>query len=351
MDTRTRDCLALFDTTVGGRLDPGWAAGVLHQRTRTTKAGPMVYVESFPIWDTRTAARVRSEAAKEAHREAQARQDEKNARKKLVRKINANFDAGDMLITCEYPLHKQPQDEAQAQRDVQNYIRRVKTLRKRRGLPELRYIYVTEATQSAKYGQRVHHHVLLSGDGVTQDELEAVWIGKHGGLCNCRRAQPNDKHLTGLAKYLTADKRKRTMEQDGKNPQQRCGRRRWNCSKNLIDPPERVADKKISIRKAGQIAGLTLEEARPIFRRLYPDCVLLDLTVKRSPWAAGVYIEAELRRVSSSSSETTKNRRRAAQHVSGSFPATDTGDHSNIPSIPYPANCGKGAARRKAKRG
>lgn len=296
MDTSARDCLVLFDTSVQGRLDAGWQAGVLRQRTRTITAGPMVDVECYPIWDTRTAAAARREASSEAHRRAQRRLDEKNARKRLVRLVNANFDRGDVILTCEYPPGSAPQDEDAAARDIRNYMRRVKGLRRRRGLPELRYLYVTERTQSARYGVRYHHHAILSGDGVTREELEALWTRRHGGYCNTRRAQPQEKHLAGFACYLTADKRERTPDRDGKNPQERATRRRWNGSRNLKKPQERVADRKISVRKAGRIAVAATENAREIFARLYPDCELIEIEAKRSAWAAGVYVYAQLRK-------------------------------------------------------
>lgn len=295
-------CLALFDTSIGSRLEPGWAAGVIQQRTRTIKAGSMVYVECFPVWNTNTAARVRSEAAKEAHREAQRRMDEKNAKKKLIRKMNANFGRGDLFITCEHAPEKQAQDAKAAQRIMQNFLRRVKTIRRRRGLPDMRYIYVIEQTNSRVYGTRFHYHVIMSGDGVDRDEIEQAWTRGKGGFCNSRRTLPDEKGLARLACYMLADKERRTPETDGKNPQKKAGRR-WNCSKNLIEPVESVADKKISIRKAGQIAVSVLEEAGKIFGKLYPDCELIECEVKRSQWAAGVYISAELHRVTADRKE------------------------------------------------
>ena len=33
-----------------------------------------------------------------------------------------------------------------------------------------------------------------------------------------------------------------------------------------------------------------------IFAKLYPDCELLEVSAKRSQWAAGVYVYAEMRR-------------------------------------------------------
>lgn len=297
MDRSAKDCLVLFDTSVEGRLTEGWRSGVLHQRTKSVSAGPMVYVECYPVWDTqRSAAAARAEAKKESHRKAQAKLDAKNARKKLIRKINANFGKGDLMLTCEYAAGRQPGGDEQAARDIRNLMRRIKTMRSRRGLLLLKYIYITERTESAAYGVRWHHHAILSGDGMGREEVERLWLAKHGGLCNTRRAQPTEKHLAGFAAYLTMDKTGRTMEQDGKNPQHKAMRRRWNCSKNLTEPKETVADKKISVRKAGRIAEATIDNAREIFARLYPQCELIEVTAKTSRWAAGVYVYAELRR-------------------------------------------------------
>ena len=66
------------------------------------------------------------------------------------------------------------------------------------------------------------------------------------------------------------NKASRTLEADGKNPQKRAMRRRWNPSKNLVDPLETVADKKISIRKAGRIAEAIsdFDQAKETFTKL-----------------------------------------------------------------------------------
>ena len=298
MDRSAKDCLVLFDVSTGGRLEGGWAQGVLHQRTKTIKAGPMVYVECYPVWDTRTAAAARSEAKKEAHRKAQEKLNRKRARKKLDRLVNANFGQGDLIVTCTYGHGRQPQDDETAARDIRNYMSRIKYRRKRLGLPEMKYIYVTEITTSAAYGVRYHHHVIMSG-GISRDQAEAAWSGKHGGICNAKICQPTDRHLTGFSRYLTTDKRERTMETDGRNPQKKM-RRAWTPSKNLTDPDDHatVADKKVSIRKAGRIAETVTDFAiaKEIFEKLYPDCELLEISAKRSSWTAGVYICAEMRR-------------------------------------------------------
>ena len=298
-DRSAADCLVLFDTSAEAKLTEGWASGVLMQRTKTIKAGPMVYVECYPIFDAKTAQAAKSEAKKERHRRAQEKLNEKNAQKRLARLINENFGVGDLILTLEYPQEAGPQDEAQAMRDIQNYLRRVARVREKRGLTPMKYVYVIEETESQKYGRRFHHHVIMSG-GITREEAEEKWTKKHGGYCNARSAQPDGRHLTGFALYLLRNKKGRSMDADGKNPQQRAMRRRWNCSKNLTDPDERAttADKKISVRKAGKIAETVenFDRAKEIFEKLYPECQLLEITARRSRWTTGVYICAELRR-------------------------------------------------------
>ena len=193
MDTSAKDCLVLFDTSVEGKLACGWESGVLHQRTRTVKAGPMVYVDCYPVWDTAHARAANTEAKKEAHAKAQKRLDAKRRELKVEQLTNANFGAQDLILTMEYPLNRQPESGEKAKADIVNYLRRVNYARTKRGLLPLRYIYVTEWTQSEKYGLRWHHHVIMSGDGMTREEVEEKWTSRHKGFCNTRRAQPNER--------------------------------------------------------------------------------------------------------------------------------------------------------------
>lgn len=305
MDTSAKDCLHLFDTSVEGRLEGGWARGVLRQRVKSIKHGPMLDVECYPIWDTTLALRAKQEAKKEMHRRAQERLNRENAKKRLIRLVNANFGADDMIICCTYPDGKEPADDEQARKDVVNYLKRIKYARAKRGLPQIRYIYITEVKVSRKGEVRYHHHIIMSG-GLSREEAEEKWLMKHGGRCNTKKAQPDVKWLTGFACYLTEDKRERTPETDGKNPQERAMKRGWNPSKNLVDPEKAAttADKKISIRKAQRIAEAMkdVENVKEIFGKLWPDYELVvvqgkpELTVRQSKWTVGVYIQAQLRR-------------------------------------------------------
>ena len=151
---------------------------------------------------------------------------------------------------------------------------------------------------SEKYGLRWHHHVIMSGDGMTREEVEVKWTSRHKGFCNTRRAQPNERHLCGFAKYLVQNK----LEREGRNPQGKAKGRTWGHSRGLKLPTESVADKKISIRKAGRVAETVAEfsRAKEIFEKLYPECELLEIGAKKSRWASGVYVHALMRRVDES---------------------------------------------------
>ena len=89
---------------------------VFRYRTRTIKAGNVLEVEIFPIWNTQNEVR---EAKKHTTREAQKNLNDKNAKKKFIRKINANFTEEDLCVTLTYSNGFVP-DEEQARRDIRN---------------------------------------------------------------------------------------------------------------------------------------------------------------------------------------------------------------------------------------
>ncbi len=253
--------------------------GVSLYRTSTVTAGETREIDIYPIWDNRhTAIIARRERAK--HREAQRKVDRRNAVKKLRRIINANFGSGDVLITNTYAPGMEPMDERAAQRNMQNYIRRIKTMREKLGLPALKYVYVTEVTRSESRGTRYHHHMILSG-GIDRETLERMWKGGHS---NSRTARPDRDWLGGFAHYMTK----------AKETQDKAMLRGWNCSKNLIRPQATHADHKVSIRKARRIARQMEDEGRRILEAQNPGYTLTEIIVRHSQYAPGVYIYARM---------------------------------------------------------
>ena len=276
MEYSAHDYEVLFDRdTATGDL----RQGVSLYRTSTVTAGQTREIDIYPIWDNqKTASRAKQEKAK--HREAQHRVDRRNAQKKLRRIINANFGPGDILITNTYTPGQDPKSEEAAQRNMQNYLRRIKALRKKMGLPALKYVYVTEVTHSEARGTRYHHHMIMSG-GIDRETLESMWRGGHS---NSRTARPDRDWLGGFAHYMTK----------AKKTQDKATKRGWNCSKNLVRPQATHADHKVSIRKAQRIARQMEDEGRKILEKQNPGYTLTELAVKHSQYAPGVYIYARM---------------------------------------------------------
>lgn len=226
-------------------------SNVFRYRARTIKAGDILEVEIFPIWNTQNEVR---KAKKAATKEAQQNLNDRNAKKKLIRKINANFTGEDLCITLTYKAGFVP-DEEQARRDIRNYLRRVRQWRRKNGLPELKYVYVIEYGGGDGRRKRVHHHVIMSG--MDRDVAEALWQGR--GWANTRRLQPDDYGLEALARYMT------------KEPN---GGKRWAASKNLVDPKSR----KPILRSAKGRLNRWRQILRPRPRRSSASCFRITLS-------------------------------------------------------------------------
>ena len=248
---------------------------VLLYRTKTIRSGDQVEVEAFPIWATAPSLPDGSPLRKSP--EAIARANARNARKYFERKLNTNFCDLDNRIDLTYKDDYLP-DAAQAQRDVQNYLRRVKYACRKRGLPPPKYMGVSEGKREGSRQKRVHHHIVISC-GLSREELERIW---RKGRVRTDRLQADRFDYTALARYLM------------KEPE---GAKRYFCSRNLKEPVITVSDTKLSIRKAERIAQSAEESAPAIFAKLYPDHEFLDCQVKRSDFVAGVYIYVRLRKL------------------------------------------------------
>lgn len=275
---------------IGNRyLNP---AGIFRYRTKTTKSGQMLESEIFPIWNTKAETRV---ARSMVTRAAQKNLNDRNAARKLVRLVNTNFNRDDLAVTLTYD--GEPPDYAQAQKDVRNFIRRVRDYRKREGLPEMKYIYVVEGIAPPEDPEadaqmclpglepplppepdpvRPHHHVILSE--MDRDVVERLW-GK--GWANCRRLQPNEYGLESLSRYMIKERR---------------GRKRWYGSRNLKQPTVTKSDWKMSRRKVAQAVAEIADTPSSIFNRAYPGYELVDVSIRGSEFVSGVYIYARMKR-------------------------------------------------------
>lgn len=172
-----------------------------------------------------------------AERDTTEYQEELNsvaAWKKLLRLVLCNFSraASDLFVTV---THRERITEADALREERNLIARIKRLRKRLGLSELKYIAVTEEQG------RWHTHLIING-GLTLDQLVKVW-GDRGRVAVSTLEDQNN--YRELARYLTTDHKecRRKTDEHGdpalKTPRRKY-QRRWHASRNLARPVEKV---------------------------------------------------------------------------------------------------------------
>ncbi|MCX7858393.1 MAG: hypothetical protein N2513_10535, partial [Deltaproteobacteria bacterium] len=136
--------------------------------------------------------------------------NERNAKRKVARLINANFKKGDIFLTLTYA--GEVPDEEKAKKDLVNFLRRVKYYRKKQGMPEVKYIAVTESED-----KRIHHHVIMTA--MSMDIMCGLW---ESGKAIISRLSP-DQDYTGIAKYITKESHKEFA-------------RRWTQSRNLVKP-------------------------------------------------------------------------------------------------------------------
>jgi hypothetical protein len=215
---------------------------------KTIQSGDMLESEIYPLYEKR-----KEIPRRDRERQSKPSQDnlnDKNARKIFIRKVNANFGKDDLLITLTYEDRYLPTLK-QAKKDVQNYLRRIKTYRKNHGLPELKYIYVLEYVDEEEQHKskkiRVHHHILINK--MDRDAAEDLW---KRGRVEARRLQPDDFGLEGIARYLLKDPR-------GK---------RWYGSRNLKEPKVNKSATKLTRRKAERMV-MEPDKLPEIFEKMY----------------------------------------------------------------------------------
>ena len=88
-------------------------------------SGSIVEVEIFPVWDTKNANRGKKSGPTRAE---QRTVNTRNAIKRVVRLINANFTEKDMWITVGYKGGTEPDSYERCKKDIKNYIERLRTV-------------------------------------------------------------------------------------------------------------------------------------------------------------------------------------------------------------------------------
>ncbi len=251
--------------------------GGMHYCTKTEKAGDTLVLTVYPILGRSDQAK--AEAARKAmSRERQTRYNRERARRRLALLMDANFGRNDLHVTLTY--RGTPPDYEQARKDVRNYLRAVKRMREKAGLPEMKYIYVIEEEGGDGEKRRIHVHLMMTG-GISREALEEKW-GR--GYANCDRLQPEEGNgLMELARYFTK------LEQEKH-------RRAWSASKNLRKPRTTVSRTRMSNARVRRLCQEMPGNAAEIMGKLYPAYKLGAVEPYVSDWIPGVYLRIRLRR-------------------------------------------------------
>jgi hypothetical protein len=146
-----------------------------------------------------------------------AKNNERQAIKKLRRKIARNFASGDYHITLTY--QGQPPTEQEAASRLTKFLRRLKAWYRKQG-SDLKYIKVTEFQK-----KRIHHHVIINQIEGSLQMIRELWTG--GVYPSVMYA---DGGFDQLANYLVKETGGTAKNSDAVN------KLRYSCSRNLVEP-------------------------------------------------------------------------------------------------------------------
>lgn len=268
-------------------------------------AGEQLEIEIYPQFRSMDEVPPEGRRVVKDNSKAQKNLNDKNARKYVERLINQNFTDRDIWLTLTYDDEHLPPDGDidTAIKNVQKYIRRVNYQRKKRGLQNAKYVYVTEYNPDAEI--RWHHHIVMDGD-LDMDTVEACW--KQSSRNEVRRLNKDENGLSGMANYLVKEKKRIRSE------------KRWNSSQGLQDPDIRVVHSKrptagAAYKQIGTYVDRMVKdrnEIKNILAGWYPDFTFTTAGVFYNEINFMFYVNARLRRKKDDERAGKKARTRTA---------------------------------------
>lgn len=229
------------------------------------KCGDYLEVNIYPAYRQGQGRRKKAKPTSEVKKKL----NEIASQNKLVRLANANFTSDDLKIELTYSPEHHPESDEAAARELRVFLRRVKRYRKRNGLPELKYIAVTE--KGSKQG-RYHHHLIMSSMPIKA--IVELW---GNGIVSTDILQFDENGIASLARYM--------MKQARELP----GKKKYTRSQNLVDPPP-VSRDSVSKRRVKELAENI--ECRSEFEKLHEGYFLAQASVVHNDANGGIYIYA-----------------------------------------------------------
>ena len=302
-------CNVSLDVKYNTKIDHASVGGY---RTKTVRAGEFLYISCYPLISCNANREQRKrleemQADREKNVKLRVKYDRYNNKRRCMefeQTAHASFNEGDLHICCTYDMQDYSRLSAveyitreQAQKDIRNYLRRLRYLLKKHGcdLKEFRWICVTVTKESMKEAvnprpDRHHHHLLVHGvPDYLRNEAENLWTL---GYCNADRLRYNGKGIADMAAYVA----RQETSFNGENG----GARSYTTSRNIIRPTVTTSDSRLSRRRAALIAADVRMNGQEIFETLFKGYRMSeDAKITVSDFTAGAYIYAKLRRIDS----------------------------------------------------
>ena len=275
-------------------------------REKIYRSGDYLDVQVFPVF---AKGNTRRKKKYKPTSEMQAKLNQRNAERTLTRILNANFGEEDISVTLTYSKDYLPESFENAEKDARNFLRRVKRLRAKKGIDEIKYVLIPGPG-------RFHFHIPMNG-GIDDRELQKLWPY---GYCNTIHFQFNENGIEGHARYIAKqfedsgeidifdmfDINEETGEVIENEKSKRAkGKRRYSCSKNIIRPEAEEKDGRISSAKVEELA--TFDSAsKDVFEKLYPGYCLSDVRPYYNEENGGYYLEIRMYRSDAAFLKTRK---------------------------------------------
>lgn len=256
--------------------------------TKEIRSGEQLEVEIYPEFTKGQKEDIPEEGRRKKDRQAQRNLNEKNSRKQCERTINANFNNEDIWATFTYAPENAPASMEVAKRDMKNYFRRLNYQRKKKGLPNARYVYVTERGEKGKW----HHHIVMDGD-IDRDTVEKLWtLGERNQV---RRLKKDENGLVGMAKYITKPKGKgKGQEQDTDTGKYQ---KTWTPSKGLKKPKEDKNHYKTKQSHVERMVKGTLKVENHLKKWYEAEgYIFTEAEIRHNKWNGQYYIHARMRK-------------------------------------------------------
>lgn len=267
---------------------------------QVTRAGKMLEVKYFPAHSNGikiSEGRICNKTAEQMREE-----NRRKSIKRFVLLVNTNFDEDDYFASLDYMPEYAPLTLENAKKDIENYIKRVKYHRKKKGLSnenfKYAYSYHCETYKRGMYKgmNNYHFHIFLKADGMTAKEYKDLWkFGMRGNITNY---DPYRFGPEAAAKYLTKTA---------------VGKKMYKCSRNMQQPiVEEKKNGQISNRKLRELGEQRIDD-RAYWEQRYPSYNFVRCESQYNEYNGHWYITVIMYKKLDKKSYYQKSRRRATQ--------------------------------------